>query len=94
MLPSVPVTIDLKQHLHLDFHLSSVVEMTLSANLRKVVAEEARLRWRVASETDTPVATNGKAVAPPTSDGDPFIVTLKPREIKTFLLNTRPEDMK
>ena len=91
----MPVTIDLKQHLHLDFHLSSLVEMTLSANLRKAAADEARLRWRVANETDATMdATSEKAVASPTSNGEPLIVTLKPREIKTFLLNIQPEDVK
>ena len=68
--------------------------MTLSANLRKAAADEARLRWRVANETDATVATGEKVVAPPTSSGEPSIVTLKPREIKTFLLNARPEDVK
>lgn len=91
--PSVPVTVDLEQHLHLDFHLSSMVEMTLSANLRKAAAEDARLQWRVSNETTASAATGGKSSAPSTADSSsPMTVMLKPREIKTFLLNAQPED--
>jgi hypothetical protein len=90
---SVPVTVDLEQHLHLDFHLSSMVEMTLSANLRKATAEDMRLRWRVSNETSTPATTGGKALAPSAAfSSSPMTVTLKPREIKTYLLNAQPED--
>lgn len=90
---SVPVTVDLEQHLHLDFHLSSMVEMTLSANLRKTAAEDARLRWRVSNETTASSATDGTTLPPSAADsGSPMTVTLKPREIKTYLVNAQPED--
>jgi L-lactate utilization protein LutB len=97
---SVPVTVDLDEYLDLDFRLSSMVEMTLSANLRKATAEQARLKWRVANDTAAPVAAAAAAMAggggAASSSSSARVgansVTLKPREIRTFLLNAQPVD--
>lgn len=93
---SVPVTVDLEKHLHLDFHATSLVEMSLSANLPKTTVEDARLRWRVMNETKLNTAADGKVLATSATrvPAGPMTVTLRPREIKTFLLNAEPEDGK
>ena len=84
------VTLDLGELLGLEFHLSSVVEMSLSANLRKATAEAARLQWRVANESRAPEVARGGAAR--TRGAPANTVTLKPRQIKTFLLNAQPLD--
>ena len=86
---SVPVAIDLDDYLHLEFHLESMVEMTLSANLRQATAEQARLKWRVVNETGAAAPTEEQQLA---VGGGANTVTLKPRQIKTFLLNAQPAD--
>lgn len=85
---SAPVSVDLGEYLDLDVRLESMVEMSLSANLRKASVDSQRLRWRVENES-TAVGRDDAGAA---ADGGPHVVTLRPREIRTFLLNAEPAD--
>jgi hypothetical protein len=82
---SLPATVDLDQVLNLNFRLESVIEMSLSANLRKASEEQARLKWRVVNDSADP-----RYVAAGGDDGHK--VTLTARQIRTFLLNAQPLD--
>ena len=75
-----------RQVLNLNFRLQSMVEMSLSANLRKASVEQARLKWRVVNDTADP----RPYVAAGEDDGHK--VTLTARQIRTFLLNAQPLD--
>jgi hypothetical protein len=81
------------RYLDLDLRLRSMVEMSLSANLRQTSVEKQRLLWHVENETAPARAVPGGGGAPATDQAQVgFTVTLSPRQIKTFLLNAQPLD--
>jgi hypothetical protein len=80
------------RYLDLDLRLRSMVEMSLSANLRQTSVEKQRLLWHVENETAPTRAVPGGGGAAATDQAQGFTVTLSPRQIKTFLLNAQPLD--
>ena len=75
----------------LDVRLESLVEMSLSANLRKATVEQQRLKWLVENDTAALENSLDEGLRTRRAPGN-FLVTLKPREIRTFLVNAQPLD--
>ena len=88
---SKPVSLDLASALHPSFQLASAVEMSLSANMRKASLDATRLQWRVANDTSELAAGLPRAREAAAAAAS-YPVTLKAREIRTFLLNAQPLD--
>ena len=73
--------------------VNTLVEMTLSANLRKATAERQRLQWRVANDTAAvPSSAFAGLRAAAGRDDDDHTVVLRAREIRTYLLDAQPLD--
>jgi len=76
---SKPVTFNLK-HLFKDFQIEKVSEMSLGAN--QLIGDVKRLVWRSNNNEVNPERDN--TIVPIT--GDEFSVTLKPMQIRTFVV--------
>ena len=87
---SEPATVDLGAVFNASagLHVVSAVEMTLSANAPKADVDAERLQWKVAGESEG--EGEDQATSEAALSDDSLIVTLSPRQIKTFLVNAQP----
>jgi hypothetical protein len=75
-----PVTLNLLDIFSADLGIEAVTEMTLSALLPRSDAQAQRLKWKVEGERTATAPAHVMAKGG-------FVVTIAPREIRTFLVN-------